>query len=96
MKDIADQKVWFFTDCPEDGEDETEESVAMVEVCFDVEVTDVPHSDTSKPQKLKLHKGLEINTAGNLLDDLNPKTTCSRVKSYGWFRVTFDHNDGVS
>ena len=92
------QKVWYYTDCPKDGteddEDETEDST-MVEVCFDVEKTEVYGAETDKPEKLKLYKGLHNNPAEILLDDLNPKTTCSNVRPYGWFRVTFDHNDGV-
>ena len=111
---MKDQKVWYYTDCPEDGtedgedetedgedenadgEKETETSVPVIEICFDVEKTEVYGAETSKPEKLKLYNGLHNNYARLLLDDLNPKTTCGSVRPYGWFRVTFDHDDGVS
>ena len=71
------------------------DNVEMVKVCFEVTRTNAEDSETSKPETLLLHKGLD-ETGIEMFDNQKTKTTCVDIKPYSMPRITFASNDGVS
>ena len=67
----------------------------LVNVCFEVTRTNAANSQTVRPEKLLLHKGL-VETGLEMFDNDNPKTTCIEVWPHVMPRITYSSSDGVS